>query len=54
MCLVNIAAAEQTSEKASEFSDKAITSSLNPAEKHSPFLLRITRISPDQPQDSNA
>lgn len=54
MCLVNIAVAEQTSEKASEFSDKAIISSLNPAEKYSPFLLWITRIAPDQPQDFNA
>lgn len=39
MCLANVAAAEQTSGKASEFSDKAITSSPDPAEKYSPFLL---------------
>lgn len=51
MCLVNIAVAEQTSEKASKFSDKAKTSSLNPAEKHSPFLRWIP---PDQLQDFNA
>lgn len=39
MCSVNTAAAEQTSEKAKEFSDKAITSSLNPAEKDSPNII---------------
>jgi len=36
---MNTAAAEQTSEKAREFSTKAITSSLNPEEKESPNII---------------
>lgn len=53
MGLVNTAVAEQTSGKAREFSDKAITSSLNSAEKITLFLW-ITRISLDHCQDFNA